>query len=375
MSANLRPTRAVPPGRIIERELDARGWTQKDLADIMDRPAKTINQIVRGQKQITPDTAHQLAEAFGTSPELWSNLETAYRLHLASLQQQDQEKIARRSRLYSLAPVAEITRRSWIKKTDSLEELEQEICEFLEIESTDQQPKVAANLRHAQVRGPELAAQQAWIQRVKHLAASQDLGTFDTNKLQQALPKLLSLSEHIQDLVQVPPLLLSLGCHFVIVPHLPQTYLDGAAFQLNEHPVVALTLRYNRIDSFWFTLLHELAHIIAKHDGVFLENLDEYVDSPVEAQANRMAQDWLIAPTQLQAFVRTTRPYFSRAKIIRFAESLGRHPGIVLGRLQRDKLVDYRNLRSLLVPVTPYLEPWVDVAVPNSTQERPVPVA
>jgi HTH-type transcriptional regulator/antitoxin HigA len=74
----------VPPGRIIERELEARGWSQKDLAAITGRPPQVINEIVQGRKRITPETAHQLAEAFGTSPEFWANMEAKYRLLLAS---------------------------------------------------------------------------------------------------------------------------------------------------------------------------------------------------------------------------------------------------------------------------------------------------
>jgi addiction module HigA family antidote len=75
-----RPARAIAPGRILTRELEARGWTQKDLAGIMGRPTQTINEIVKGTKQITPETVLELAEAFGTSAELWTNLEAQYRL-------------------------------------------------------------------------------------------------------------------------------------------------------------------------------------------------------------------------------------------------------------------------------------------------------
>jgi len=57
------------------RELEARGWTQKDLARIMERPPQAINEIVKGTKQITPETALVLAETFGTSAEFWTNLE------------------------------------------------------------------------------------------------------------------------------------------------------------------------------------------------------------------------------------------------------------------------------------------------------------
>lgn len=75
--------RLTPPGHIIRRELVARGWTQKDLAEIMHRPEKTISLIVNGKKKILPKTAIELGEVFGTSAELWLGLETNYRLRLA----------------------------------------------------------------------------------------------------------------------------------------------------------------------------------------------------------------------------------------------------------------------------------------------------
>ena len=81
MSARPRPERVPAPGRIIRREMEARGWTQKDLAHIMDRPEQVISQIVRGRKRVTPETALELASAFGTSADLWLDLEANYRLH------------------------------------------------------------------------------------------------------------------------------------------------------------------------------------------------------------------------------------------------------------------------------------------------------
>jgi addiction module HigA family antidote len=75
MANPLKPTRATSSGRILLRELEARGWSQRDLAAVMGRSYQAINQIVRGVKCITPETARELAQAFGTSPELWMNLE------------------------------------------------------------------------------------------------------------------------------------------------------------------------------------------------------------------------------------------------------------------------------------------------------------
>ena len=70
------------PGEILREELEARGWSQGDLAKILGRPLQTANAIVNGKKEITPRTAVELTAAIGTSPELWINLESAYRLSL-----------------------------------------------------------------------------------------------------------------------------------------------------------------------------------------------------------------------------------------------------------------------------------------------------
>ena len=75
------PAEVFPPGEFIREELEARGWTQGDLAQIMDRPLRLVNELIAGKKQITPDTARGLAKAFGDNdPLYWMNLDSAYRL-------------------------------------------------------------------------------------------------------------------------------------------------------------------------------------------------------------------------------------------------------------------------------------------------------
>ena len=83
MDVKLRPARATPPGRIIRRELEAQGWTHKDLAEITGQPEQVISQIIQGRKQVTPETALQLAAALGISADLWLNLEANYQVHQA----------------------------------------------------------------------------------------------------------------------------------------------------------------------------------------------------------------------------------------------------------------------------------------------------
>lgn len=80
---NLLPAYTPSPGEILEVEIAARGWSQRQFASIIDKPPQAINEILRAKKQITPETALRIAAALGTSPELWINLETEYRLSLA----------------------------------------------------------------------------------------------------------------------------------------------------------------------------------------------------------------------------------------------------------------------------------------------------
>jgi HTH-type transcriptional regulator / antitoxin HigA len=373
MSNTLTPARVISPGRILQRELDARAWTQKDLAEITNRPAQTINEIIKGTKQITPETARELSAALGTTAEFWTNLETNYRLNLAKKKQKEEE-IERRSRLYTLAPISELIKRQWIKSTESLDELEQSVCQFLGIKSPQESPQFSVNFRkgasresnsgacvarHSEMLEPEHNAKIAWCKRVEQVANKQTLGEFQLDKLTEAIPSILSCAEKEEDIAHVPQMLIDLGVHFAIIPHLNKTYLDGAAFYLGNHPVIALTLRHNRIDCFWFSLMHELGHIVAGHQGVYLDNLDELEKNSEEEEANQLARNWLIDEQALNSFVVETQPKFSKKAITNFAQAQKRHPGIILGRLQHENLVPYQNLRVLLTKVKPFLSDWI----------------
>jgi HTH-type transcriptional regulator/antitoxin HigA len=84
MSQKVAPAKVPTPGRILSRELEARGWTQKDFAKTINYPVQTVNEIIWGSKQITPETAIEFSKALGTSAEFWINLEAKYQLHLVS---------------------------------------------------------------------------------------------------------------------------------------------------------------------------------------------------------------------------------------------------------------------------------------------------
>jgi len=360
MTEKLRPFRPIKPGEILKDELEARGWTQSDLAEVLGRPIQAVNEIISGKKAIVPPTAVELSRAFGTSPEFWLNLEAAYRLDLLHDGGDNNEDITRRAKVYSLVPVKEIAKRGWISKTSDLDMVEAEVCRLLEIESVDDRPKLAIAARKSDPYGEFSPAQATWACRARQVARERQVKPFDRRRFNAQVPNLPRLSLKDDGTAQVPKALADLGVRLVVVDHLPQTYIDGAAFWLDpKSPVVALSLRYDRIDYFWFTLMHELAHI--KQNGTHAGHLDKNLvgpsaeareDKPPEEQeADRQACEWLLPQAEVDAFVAAIKPYFSKAAIMAAAGRVGVHPGIVVGRLQYLEEIPYSHSRGMLVKV------------------------
>ena len=288
------PARNVAPGTIVRKEIDARGWTQEDLARIMNRPVQVISEIVAGKKQITPETALGLAGAFGSSAEMWLEMEAKYRLRLAR-ETSETADVERRGRIYSLVPVKEIVRRGWIEDCDDVNDLEAQVQAFLGVNSFDEVPPIHVAARRKATEAPDPRGVLAWTRRVEQLAGSQEVGEFDAAKLPDVVKELLTLTEQEDGPIHVGEILRGAGICFIVVPHLPKTSIDGAVISSNGNPLVALTIRHDRLDSFWFTLMHEMAHLALGHEGARLEDLDGDAGGNMEEmEADALAADWLV---------------------------------------------------------------------------------
>jgi HTH-type transcriptional regulator / antitoxin HigA len=353
-----KPAQVFPPGDFIREELEERGWTQIDLAKIMDRPVSALNAIIAGKKSITPETALELSGAFGTSPEFWLNLENAYKLSKVEV---SEDSIRARARLFEIAPIKEMERRSWIKPTKAAAELEQELRGFFRTESLDgiKSERVAARVTAQD--GTELTSEQrAWCVQALRLAERVPAAEFVPVSIDAGISKLRELAAFPEEVRKVPRLLSEFGIRFVVVEHLPKTKIDGAALWLGDgwdKPVIALSARYDRIDGFWHTLCHELSHI--KHKDSYVVDIDivgeksisEPALSEMEIRANREAAEMLIPAERLRSFISRVRPYYTKERIIQFANLMRIHPGIVAGQLQHLNEINWTANREMLVKV------------------------
>src|SRR5437660_900016 len=133
------PAEVSAPGEFLKEELEARGWTQVELAEILDRPPRVISEIVSGKRAITPETAKGLAAALaGTSPHYWMNLETSYQLSRAPA---ETTAVALRAKLYGSFPVKEMIRRGWVEFSSDLDVLISRFLSYFDIKSLDETPE------------------------------------------------------------------------------------------------------------------------------------------------------------------------------------------------------------------------------------------
>jgi HTH-type transcriptional regulator/antitoxin HigA len=356
MNTYKKPAIAIHPGEILKDELDAREWTQKEFARIIGRPEKTISAIIQGKKDITPETALEIAAALGTSPDLWNDMQAKYNLHTATQKAEEQELIERRARLYGLVPIDELLGRGYLVTSEKIEDLEAKVCELLGIRSINENFSLEASFRLAKHTTADYPSIIAWLKIIEQKSRETEAPRYLAEALKIALPEITALSKSVGGCAEVAKKLQKTGVKLVFEPPFKGTHIDGAVIYVKGAPVIGMTIRLDRIDNFWFTLIHELGHIILNHKTGFVDiNVTDKTDAPDEIKANEWAAGKLLSNDEYNKFVIRTKPYFARRTIIEFADKVGVHPGIVLGRLQRDRLIPWKNLRDLLEKVSPFV--------------------
>lgn len=351
------------PGKQLRLMLDAKGWSQEELAAIAGyKRRQTISDVVAGKSGITPDMAMRLAAAFGNQPGEWLQWDAAYQLSL--LEPENAAIVEKKALLYSIAPVREMEKRGWIREAKTPEQLESELTRFFG-------RPVSHGLAFpvAMLKSDPLAdlnpAEQAWCFRARQLAEGLAfVAEFSPARLPAAQKKLRQLAAYPKEAERLPEILAYFGIRFVVVEPLPGARVDGAAFWINDAPVIAVSARWDRIDAFWFTVMHEFMHIkngdALSCDVNLVADGDNGMsitatDNDAEGRANSQAADALVPVAELQSFIQRTSPFYATAKIVQFANRIKMHPGIIVGQLQHRGELRYSSHRDFLVRVRKFV--------------------
>ena len=206
-------------------------------------------------------------------------------------------------------------------------------------------PQFATALHRKKVRSgsaPNQPALLAWQARILELArTNNEISPYPSFDLDERwLADLVALTRQDDGPAKAQYLLEGKGIPLIIEKQLPGSNLDGAAMLSDfDRPVIGLTLRYDRLDNFWFVLLHEIGHIFLHlHEGLQLDFFDEEGangSDKIEAEADRFALDTLIPPTLWDQCL--SRFALSNEAVLIDAETLGIHPSILAGRIRRER--------------------------------------
>jgi HTH-type transcriptional regulator/antitoxin HigA len=350
----------VPPGFFIKEEMEERGWSQRDLAFILGIPEQAVNMIVSGKRGISPDMAQALGAAFDVNPDLFANLQKTY--DMAQAQTPD-PGVSVRARMQNKYPVREMIKRGWIELSDATM-LETQLVRFFEVPTADEIPYMAHAAKKSGYEKRDIpAAQLAWLFRVRQIARSISTPKYSERALLDALKELQRLLAAPEDTRHIPRILAECGVRFVLVEKLPTADIDGVCFWLDEHsPVIGMSTRRDKIDNFWFVLRHEIEHVL-NQDGQKEEIIDVDLEgsqsaslSKEERIANDAAADFCAPTDKLVNFIQRKKPFFYEKDVIAFARLHNRHPGLVVGQMQR-RLNRYDYLTRHLVKVRQFVLP------------------
>lgn len=372
-------SRYKTPGQLIEDLLNQRGWTQRVLSIVLDIDLSTINKVVTGKRQVDAGLALGLSELFEIPAEHFLNLQKSYELAQARLIARPDPGISNRAHLFGHLPVSDMIKRGWIHaELRNVPEVESSLTKFFSAEDPSQIEILPHAPKKTNVCGPVSPAQLAWLYRVKQMAEELLVPRYSVDSAKGIVPQLRELLVSPAAARKVPRILAEAGIRFLLVESLPSAKIDGVCFWVDDarSPVVAMSVRYDRIDNFWFVLRHELEHVFRGH-GKGSAMLDTELEgdkagtgngvAEEERVANEAAAEFCVPQKALDSFVARKAPVFAERDIIGFARNHAIHPGLVAGQLQR-RLGRYDLFRAHLVKIRTSVAPsamvdgWGDVA-------------
>jgi HTH-type transcriptional regulator/antitoxin HigA len=346
------PQSVAHPGEIVVDYLESRQWSQRDLARRSGLTPKTISEICSGKASVSPTTALNLEKVFGRPAHFWLNLQR--RFDEAAARQEAEAASHHWKDWVAKFPLKELAKYKLLQLEEDPSTRAHSLLAFLGVSSPESWKTVwdASNVAYRQTRHlhANIEAISAWVRATEVLASRINVEEFDEAKLRISLAQLRSLSLQPADKIMEPVenICGAAGVAVVWVPAFKNTGISGCARWLSDNKaLVGLSLRYKTDDQLWFTLFHELGHILMhkKRRGFILDNADTDLSDKVidpemrkeEEEANRFAADSLIPPSQLAKFIRLGN--FSDKAIEQFAIAIGIGPGLVVGRLQHDSLL------------------------------------
>jgi len=344
----------VSPGDVLEDFLDSREISKHDFATRCGRSAKFISEIISGKAPLNEETALQFGIVLNTDPQMWLNLESAYRLKLA--RHKAEEELKSSKTWLKGFPLRDMQKFGLLKPQDNTVDATRSVLQFFGAASTSaldnvfsRQVETAAAFRRSKSFTAHPQAVMAWLQWGELLARDNPVSEYSHSKFRTALKTIRSLTQASPDVIQerVSALCAEAGVWLFFTPELKGTCLSGATRWLGDSPIIQLSLRHKTDDHLWFTFFHEAGHVLLHgKKALFIDEPKAVHRDEREDEADDFAKDMLIERSYWNEFIE--KKDFSADSIKRFADRCGIAPGIVLGRLQFEKFVPFPTKLNFL---------------------------
>lgn len=335
---------SIPPGETIKEIMDEMNMSQSELAIRLGTSQKHLSQVLNGKAEISRDLANKLEFVLGIESIFWLKLEDEYR---ESLKKITPPKISDNEELIAKdIPYSELAKQSFVKTTKKIEEKIINLRTFFGVSDLNFIPEVNAAFRKANIINEKKYALAAWIRIAEIQSKEIETEKFNRKKLIRALPRIRQLTQFDPDVFykELVELLADCGIALVIANHLSGTGVHGVTFLNNKKNklIIQLSVRRKYADTFWFTLFHEISHIVTDESEKF-SYLD--CDKETEKMIDKIAKDILIPKERYENFISRCN-YNNYIMIQKFAKEIEIHPCIVIGRLQYDHYLSYSTFAS-----------------------------
>ncbi len=351
------PQTVTHPGTDLSEKLKEIGMGPKEFAVRTRKPEKTITAILKGDSSITSEMAVQFEKVLKIPAHYWLNRQRQY--DECKVRLKEQEYLIQAIEWAKRFPVKMMQKYGWIQDVKEKPAIVQELLNYFSIahykawEDYYLNKELKIQFRISLKHSSNPYALSAWLRRGDIIAQGIEVKEFSQKKFKIALQEIKKLmADYPPDFFkQLQSICANAGVKVVYTPCLPKVPIHGATRWINEYPLIQLTGRYNRNDTFWFTFFHEAGHILlhGKKD-VFLENIRyDAFEQTKEDEANQFAIEWTFS--EHQEFEMLSQKPFTAKDIIRFAKKFNTHPAIIIGRFQHKKMIPYSVGRDLIQPV------------------------
>jgi addiction module HigA family antidote len=334
-------TIAFHPGYYIKEIIDESGLTQEDFAKRLDTTPKNLSLLLRGEQNLSIDIAMKLSRMIGTSVSYWLNLQNAYDSLIAEFKSKEE--------LVEERKVFEYLDYRYFRENYGLPDLPRkkdeqikQVREFLKVAtlSVFTRKDMAVSFRSAAEELSEASTVKAnvMVQIATNKALKTEAPKFNKKKFEKAVEYALTLTTNHEEFYPlIRKAFLNAGVIFVILPNISGSKTNGATKKIGDNIMLMVNDRRLNADSFWFTLFHEIGHIINGDYGISFEK----ESGECEELADKYAENSLIPPQKYKDFLE--KKEFDLKSIKVFASQIERDAGIVLGRLQKDEIVGYND--------------------------------